>query len=198
MSSSFEGFFIDDILNCPEDMNAAGLKTRLYYAPSNFFKKIELPSVLGDTNFKNILEIQENGIEFQEDLEWSYIDVLIDENELKSMLSGSQQKKKTKIELEIFVLGLESHILGFLEMHKNTPFVFGVPDANGNSWIVGNLRNRAFIDSADASTQKKYEDNAGVAIKINCKSTLYLFKGSVEYMAKRGDFNKDFNNDFFI
>jgi hypothetical protein len=191
--NSFEGVYIEDILNCPNAEYASGLKTRLYYAPDHFFLKISIPSV-SDT-YEGIMQIPDKEIKFKGG-GWSCIDILVDENELKNLLTGSQQRKKIKSELEIFIPGIRAKVLGFIEMHKNRPFVFGIPDANGQSWILGNLRNRAFIETAEASSQKKYEDNSGMTVKISCNSPIYLYKGAIESVELAGSFTKGFSLGF--
>lgn len=191
--NSFEGVYIEDILNCPNAEYASGLKTRLYYAPDHFFLNIGIPAV--SDSYEVMMEIPAGEIEFKGG-GWSYIDILIDENELKNVLTGSQQRKKTKSELEIFILGVRSKVLGFIEMHKNRPFVFGITDANDQSWILGNLRNRAFIETAETSSQKKYEDNSGMTVKISCNSPIYLYKGTIENIELAGSFTKGFSLGF--
>lgn len=172
--NSFEGTNIEDISQCGSNDFGSGLQTRLYYAPSDFFKRLDLPA--STQNYQEKLLISTDFIEFQnEDCGWAYIDILIDENEVKSSLTGALQRKKSKTALEIFILGLRSRILGFLEIHANTPLVFCIPSSDDNSFLIGNLKNRAFIDQANGTSGKKYDDNSGVASSITCNSPVYFF-----------------------
>lgn len=172
--NSFEDFFIEDITACETNDLGSGLRTRLYYAPSTFFKRIDQPSPAG--NYQERLLISPDFIEFQnEDCGWAFIDILIDENELKTSIAGSSQKKRSKTNLEIFILGLRSRVLGFIETHMNTPLIFCIPSSDDNSMLIGTLKNRAFLDQANGTSGRKYEDNAGLAATIICNSPLYFF-----------------------
>lgn len=172
--NSFEDFSIEDITACGSNDFGSGLRTRLYYAPDTFFKRIDLPGVT--QKYQEKLLISSDFIEFQtEDCGWAFVDILIDENELKTMIPGPAQRKKTKASLEVFILGFRSRVLGFLEEHMNTPMVFCIPSIDNNSMLIGNLRNRAFFDQGNGSSGRKYEDNSGVAATINSNSPVYFF-----------------------
>lgn len=168
---TFGGISIDDLVYCPEEDYGAGIATQLLYAPADFFEKIKLPEDTED--FNELLSIDEDDIKFKETLDWSKIDILIEENELKSALEGGAQRKKTKSEVNFYILGFKKRVLAFIETLKNVPMIFGIKDSEGNVWLLGNLRNRAFIESAEGTTGKKYEDNSGLAVKVSAKSTIY-------------------------
>lgn len=191
--NSFEGINIEDINFCPDQMNASGIRTRLYYAPDHYFMKIKLPG--NAPGYSDTVTIPSGEIEFKGG-GWSYIDVLIDENELRNSLSGGQQRKRSKSEIEMYIVGLRAEVLGFIEKHKNTPLIFGIEDSNHQSWIIGNLRNRAFFDVADVSSARKYEDNSGAAIKIICNSPIFLYTGSITQVELSGAFTKGFSLGF--
>ena len=171
--NSFNGVSIENINFCPEVDYTSGLKAKLYYAPDSFFKKIELPS--GDLDFQNHLIISLLDIEFQEDCGWSSIDILIDENELKASLNGQTKRKKTKSQLDIFILGFIPKVLGFIEKMKNEDLVFLISLSDGTSVLLGNLLNRANFSGAETTSGKKYEDNSGAAISLSCNSPIYFF-----------------------
>lgn len=191
---SFENVNIENISGCPETGNSSGLKTRLYFAPASYFFDTPLPSPSG--TFDSEIRIQ-NEILIKKNNQLRYIDILIDENELRISLPGSKQKKRAVSNLTVFILGFESKVLGFIERCKNVPLIFFIQDANGTNWQIGNLRNRAFIESAEVTSGKKYEDNSGALLTITCNSPLFLYNFSLDNFSKPGDFNNDFNNDFF-
>ncbi|WP_312750563.1 hypothetical protein [Epilithonimonas hominis] len=168
---TFGGITIDDLHYYPYQDYGAGIRTQLLYAPAEFFDKIVLPEIKNE--FEQSLIIIEDNFKFKESLNWATIDILIDENELKTTIEGGAQQKKTRSELNFYVLGFRKKILGFLENLKNVPMVFGIKDSEGTIWILGNLRNRAFIESAEATTGKKYEENSGVSVKVSAKSAIY-------------------------
>ena len=170
--NSFNGVSIEDVSYCPADNYAAGIKATLYYAPDSFLKKIELPS--GDLDFQNHLLISFLDIEFQENCGWSSIDILIDENELKANINGQTKRKKTKSQLDIFILGFIPKVLGFIEKMKNEDLVFLISLSDGTSILLGNLRNRANFSTSETTTGKKYEDNSGVSASLISNSPIYF------------------------
>lgn len=180
--NSFNGVSIEDVNFCPADNYAAGLKATLYYAPASFFKKIELPS--GDLDFQNYLRISISAIEFKYTTNWSYIDILIDENELKASLNGQTKRKKTKSQLDIFILGFIPKVLGFIEKMKNEDLVFLISLSDGTSILMGNLLNRANFSGAESTSGKKYEDNSGAAISLSCNSPIYFIAEKFNYNQK--------------
>lgn len=196
----FHGFFVavmnsfDNISFCPVMEYNSGVKCRLYYAPEDFFFRTPLP-VISEQLDSEIIVQEEILMKSGKDLH--YIDILIDENELKLVLSGATARKKSKISLTIFILGFLPSVLGFIERGMNVPFVFFIQDTNGRNWQIGNKRNRAFIENIESGTGKKYEDNSGSAITISCNSPLFLYNYSLDHFSRPGDFNNDFNNDFF-
>ena len=190
--NSFEGVNVEDLTHCPQDNFASGIKTKIYYAPTSYLDRIDLPT--GKKTYDDFVSITQGGIEFRGG-GWNAIDVLIGENELKQNLVGPLQRKKSKTELEFFILGFRTKVLGLIEAHKNTPMVFVVVDAVGNNWVIGNLRNRAFMESADVSTQKKYEDNSGAVVKITCNAPIFYF-GNAQSWIDEGIFTREFTNEF--
>lgn len=184
----------DNIETCYYTEYNSGVKCRLFYAPEEFFFRTPLPSP-GESLESEVI-IQEQ-ILMRKNKLLHYIDILIDENELKLLLAGALARKKSKINLSVFILGFLPAVLGFLERGKNIPFVFFIQDTNGRNWQIGSTRNRAFLENAESGTGKKYEDNSGSGITITCNSPLFLYDFSLDHFSKPGDFNNDFNNDFF-
>lgn len=171
------GITIDDIFHCYNASYHSGIRTQLYYAPSEFFSEIKLPGNSG--NFHDALKVNEDDIQFKGSLGWSYIDILIDENELKSVWDGGVQQKKSKSKINFFVLGYTPTVLGFVERLKNIPLVFAIRDNNETYWLLGNLRNRAFLESAEGSTGKKYEENSGISVNITANTQMYYYRGNI-------------------
>ncbi len=165
---------------CPNDENAAGISTRLLYAPAEFFEKIEIPEPTGGYS-ERVTLVQDN-IVFKDGKTIKGIDVLVNENELKNLLVGSPGNLKAKVELEAFIPGIRSEVIGFIDTYKNVPMIFAVKDSNGVLWLVGNTTNPAYFESADGTTGKKFEDNAGVAIKITANTRLNKFDGNIPEM----------------
>ncbi|QWA38876.1 hypothetical protein [Chryseobacterium sp. ZHDP1] len=191
---SFENIDIENINHCPEIDFISGLKTRLYFAPASYFFFTPLPKPAG--SFESEIVISDD-ILMRKNKLLRYIDILVDENELKISLNGSKQKKRTITNLTVFILGFTPSVLGFVQRCKNVPLIFFIQDANGNNWQIGHSVNRAFMETADISSGKKYEDNSGAAVALNCNSSVFLYQKPLDHFSKPGDFNNDFNNDFF-
>lgn len=193
---SVKEFRIDNLNYCLNDNYASGLNTKVYFAPATYFSKIDLPLI--SNSYGSILNLNKQDIEFK-NRGWVEVDVLIGENELKQNLTGALQRKKNKTELEFFILGFKSKVLGFIEKHKNIPIVLIVVDAVGNNWLIGNLRNRAFFENADISTQRKYEDNSGAVVKVTCNSPIYYFGNDKSWIIEdlyQGDFSFEFTKEY--
>lgn len=194
MSYTFDGVMIEDLQICPNENLGSGITTTLLYAPASFFRMINLPK--DSSVYAENSSIKKDDIEFLGGCGWCAINILIDENELKTFITGAKQRKRTKSELDFYTLGFRENNLGFVEKHKNTPFVFGIVDTNGTHWILGNLRNRAFIENADSTTNKKYEDNSGTVFKISANTSIYKYEGDFRYILQSRAFSKGFSLGF--
>lgn len=193
--NSFEDFTIEDLQNCNED-NLPGIKLKVYYAPESFFHGIVLPIA---TTFSDFGIIENGDLEFKEDKAWSTFECLVDENELKTMLVGPSFKKKFQTQLDFYLLGFKTKIMAFLTAICNERLILAVEDSNGNFWIIGTKQNPAHIDKAEGSTGKAIADNTGFAVSVVANSPLYRYAGNIlDFNTSGGDFNTDFNKDFYI
>ena len=94
-------------------------------------------------------------------------------------LSGNTGNKKTKTELEMLLPGFKPKNLGFIDTYKNTPCLYAVKDAEGKIFVIGSLNIGAYIESADATTGKKIDDNSGITVKVTANTKLFLYKGEI-------------------
>ncbi len=163
---------------CPNVEVAGGLSTRMFYAPAEFFDTFTLPTD-GSNDFASRITINEGDISFKSGKGWKGIDVMVDENELKSNLVGNRGNKKAKAELELYIPSFRDRSIGFTDVFKNAPTVYAIVDANAVVWIIGTKLNPAFMESADGTTGKKYEDNSGIAVKISANTKLFKFTGEI-------------------
>ena len=150
--------------SCPNDEVNGGVTTRVFYAPAAFLEKCILPPNTGELGKANTIE--EANLALKQGSTWKGIDLQINENELKMSLVGNAGNKKAKV-------------LDFIGRYKNVPMIFIVPDAVGTLWVVGTKINPAFMDSAEATTGKKAEDDAGVILKITANTKLYKYAGTI-------------------
>ncbi|MDR2205757.1 MAG: hypothetical protein LBE36_06355 [Flavobacteriaceae bacterium] len=169
-NNAFGGFAVEDIDHCPNQDLGSGIKTRLYYAPVSFFKLIKLPNE--NLGYEQSVKIWDSDVVFQSNVSWSYIDVLVDENELKTSIDGGDFRQKETSTLNFFVLGFNKKNAGFIKKCKNEPMVFGIEDSEGAFWLLGNLRNRAVLTSAEGSTGKQYDENSGFSVTVSANSPL--------------------------
>lgn len=173
----FDGIAHESLDSCPNDEIAGGTSTRLFYAPVEFFTKVTLPA--GTGTYAERITIVNDGIAFKDGKGWKGIDVMVDENELKSVLAGNRGNKKSKAEMDFFIPGFSAKNVGFMDLYKNCPMVFAVFDANGTIWILGTLLNPAYLESGDGTTGKKFDDNSGFTVKISANAKLYKYAGNI-------------------
>ena len=193
--SSFENLIIEDLHNCNEE-NLPGIKLKVYYAPESYFHGIVLPT--GNT-FESFATIAAGDLEFKENKAWSSFECLVDENELKLMLVGPSFKKKFKTQLDLYLLGFKPKVMGFIAAICNEKLILAVEDSNGVFWLIGTKQNPANIDKADGTTGKVIADNSGFSVSVIANTPLYRYAGNIlNFNTSGGDFNTDFNKDFFI
>ena len=99
--------------------------------------------------------------------------------ELKITLVGNAGNKKAKTELEFKIARFSDVTLDFINRYKNVPMIFVVPDAQGTLWVIGTKINPAYMDTAEATTGKKAEDDSGITIKIITNSKPYKYAGTI-------------------
>jgi hypothetical protein len=163
--------------SCPNDEVNGGVTTRVFYTPAAFLEKCILPPNTGELGKANTIE--EANLALKQGSTWKGIDLQINENELKMSLVGNAGNKKAKIDFESKIPRFSDKVLDFIGRYKNVPMIFIVPDAVGTLWVVGTKINPAFMDSAEATTGKKAEDDAGVILKITANTKLYKYAGTI-------------------
>ncbi len=176
MANCFENVPHENIDNCPNQEISAGISTRLFYTPADNVT-MTIPSSGSATALEDVVKLGADAITFKEGKAWKFIDVQMDEGELKAPLVGNIGNKKSKTELEAFIPGVKAKNLGFLSLYKNIPMIFGVIDTNNNKWVVGTTVNAAYIDTGDTTTGKKFEDNAGTTLKVVANTKLMNYEG---------------------
>jgi hypothetical protein len=178
MGNCFENTPHENLDFCPNEEVNGGLSTRLHYIPVAFLESFTGPLATA-TKLEERLKMPATGLVPKSGKGFKGIDILINENEVKSNLVGNTGNKKNKSELDIFIPGFREKALAFVDANKNTPMIFVVLDANGKKWVIGNKTNPAYIESADATTGKKNEDNSGVTCKITTNSKLLVYPGDI-------------------
>ena len=162
---------------CPNDEVSGGISTRILYAPKAFVDKCVLPANTGELGKANTIE--DGNLTLIATKNFKGIDAQIDEGELKTSLVGNAGNKKAKTELELKIPRFSDVTLDFISRYKNVPMIFVVPDAQCTLWVIGTKINPAYVDSAEATTGKKSEDDSGITLKIITNSKLYKYAGTI-------------------
>lgn len=175
--SCFDNTPHENLENCPNDDILAGITTRLYYVPTAFVKSFAKPTPT--TTYESRIKMGTGGIVLQTGKAWKFIDIQMDENELKTQLAGNTGNKKMKTEVDFLIPGFRPNVIGFVDAYKNTPCVYAVKDAAGKFFIVGTKDLGAYLESAEGTTGKKVDDNSGVTAKITANGKPLLFEGEI-------------------
>ncbi|SDE68422.1 hypothetical protein [Riemerella columbipharyngis] len=177
MAGCFDNTPHENLENCPNEDSFSGLTTRLYYVPTAFVKTFAKPAPGAD--YQSRVKIGTGGIVLDTGKSWKFIDVQFDENELKMSLTGNTGNKKVKTELDFLIPGLKVKNLGFIDAYKNTPCVYAIKDSEGKLFVLGNKDLGAYIDTADATSGKKVDDNSGITAKVMANTKLYYYEGEI-------------------
>lgn len=172
----FDGTPHENIDNCPNEEISGGLSTKLFYLPVAFVETFTLPT---DTTLSGRLKLAANSIVPKTGKGWKSIDIMVEENELKAPLVGNKGNKKLTSQVEFYIPGFKTKNLGFVDAYKNTPTIYAIPDANGVFWVVGTLLHGGYIDTSEATTGKKMEDNSGVPVTVKSNAKLYALTGEI-------------------
>jgi len=183
MGNCFDGVPHENIDFCPNDEIASGISVRAQYIPVEFVETFKLPPKTG--TYAQQITVAAAGIVLKKEKGWKGIDLLVDENELKTTFVGNRGNKKEQLEFDAFIPGFRPKVLGFLRKYKNAPLLFNIQDNEARNWLIGTKLTPAYFDSSEATTGKKYEDNSGVTIKIMANTGLYLYAGEVKELADK-------------
>lgn len=174
--SCFDDTPHENIDNCSNDEVSGGLATKLFYIPAAFVETFTLPTA---TTLEGRLKLAANSIVPKTGKGWKSIDILVDENELKAPLVGNKGNKKLTSQIDFYIPGFKAKNIAFVDAYKNTPTIYAIPDANGVLWVVGTLLLGGFIDTSEATTGKKMEDNSGVPVTIKSNAKIYTLAGEI-------------------
>ena len=176
---SFAEMHTENMGYCPNLETVGGVKIAVAYMPMAQVATFTKPVVTEDSTYEERLTIPALGIVPAATKGFKTIDMLVDENELKSALVGNKGNKKNQGMLDAYIPNFTARNLGFIDAHKNTPLMLIVTDSTGTKWVIP----EAFIDKADATSGKKYEDNSGTAITIMANSKIYVYTGDLVILA---------------
>lgn len=104
-----------------------------------------------------------------------------DEGKLDIEGVGERDGKSFVMKLRVYHPGLNSRLLGFVNLSKNENLVFAVPDNNGGMFLLGDEMRAAVLDSIDGmTTGQKTEERPGAGLVFAYKTAnVFCYKGVV-------------------
>lgn len=104
-----------------------------------------------------------------------------DEGKLDFESVGEKDGKSFVVKLRVYNPGLQSKLLGLINMAKNENLVFIVPDNNGNYFLMGDELRAATLDSIDGmTTGQKTEERPGAGLVFTYKTAnIYRYTGAL-------------------
>lgn len=173
---SFKDVHTENLGYCPNEETVGGVKTDGAYIPMAQLATFTKPTITPTSTYEERMTIPPTGIVAETGKGFKEITLMVDESELKNALVGNKGNKKGQVSLDAMIPNFTAKNLGFVDAHKNTPLMLIITDSTGKKWVIPD----AFIDKADGTSGKKYEDNSGIAITILANSKIYTYAGDIE------------------
>lgn len=180
-----------NLLHCPQENIYGGVATRIWYAKTDDLGKMTLPS--SEVNSRTI-STTEISLKLKKTL--YYIDVYLDRNSLSEKQKGNERKWKDVSELSFTLLGMNDKGLSFKSSIANEPLIFFIPDNNGIMWVLGTLKNPAYLSNSEANSGQKYDDDNVISMSFASNSKLHIYAGKIKDIAPKGAFTKGFTKGF--
>lgn len=174
---SFATVRTENLTYCPNKANVGGVKAKCWYIPMAQLKTITKPTLTQDTPYAESITL--TALEPETTKGFKRIDLVIDENELKSNLVGAKGNMKDQAQFDGMIPNFVKENVGFIKRHKNTPMCYVVEDSAGQKWVVL----EAYMTKADATTAKKYDENSGTAFNVTANDALWAFDGDILELA---------------
>lgn len=174
---SFETVRTENLTYCPNKDNVGGVKAKCWHIPMAQLATVTKPVVGVDTPYAESITLTaltpETGKGFKR------IDLVIDENELKSNLVGAKGNMKDQAQFDGLIPNFVKSNIGFIKRHKNTPMCWVIEDSTGQKWVVL----ESYMTKADATTAKKYDENSGTAFNVIANDSLWAYDGEIVELA---------------
>lgn len=180
-----------NLLHCPQEDIYGGVATRIWYAKIDDLGKMLLPSP-----GSNSRTIPITGISLKLKKTLYYIDVYLDKNSFSEKQKGDERKWKDVSELSFILLGMKEEGLSLKSTIANEPLVFFIPDNNGVLWVLGTLKNPAYLSNSEANSGQKYDDDNVISLSFAANSKLHIYAGKIEDIVPKGAFTKGFTKGF--
>lgn len=176
---SFEDIHLENLGYCPNEETVGGVKTEVAYMPMAQLETFTKPTVTNESTYTERLTIPEAGLVPKTGKGFKVIEMMVDENELKNALVGNKGNKKPQASFDALIPNFTPKNLGFIDTHKNTPLLLVITDSTGRKWVMPD----SYINTAEGTSGKAYEDNSGITITVTANSKIYTYDGEIEILA---------------
>lgn len=177
MADCFDDINLENVNHCPNDETVAGLSTKLYYIPAPHITTFTKPAKTG--SYESAATIPSAGLVADTGKGWKVLDIQVDKNQLQNLTIGTKGNLKLRGQIDIFVPNFKKKIVGFQIVHKNTPMIFGIPDSEGQMWIIGNPDSPSYFGSMALASGTNAEEDSGMTTQIMANSTIYAYDGEI-------------------
>ena len=164
--------FTDIDKNLPDGQNMGGIPQLVYFALQSDVLSWPTPPT---TDTENIT-MEKMGalvgdIKMKVGKKMNSFYITDDEGKLDFEGVGEKDGKSFIMKLRIYNPGLQSKLLGFINLAKNENLVFIAPDNNGNNFLIGDALRGAILDSIDGmTTGQKTEERPGAGMIFSYKT----------------------------
>ena len=164
--------FTDIDKNLPDGQNMGGIPQLVYFALQSDVLSWPTPPT---TDTENIT-MEKMGalvgdIKMKVGKKMNSFYITDDEGKLDFEGVGEKDWKSFIMKLSIYNPGLQSKLLGFINLAKNENLVFIAPDNNGNNFLLGDALRGAILDSIDGmTTGQKTEERPGAGMIFSYKT----------------------------
>lgn len=174
--------FEDIAKNLPDGQNMGGIPQVVYYAKyEDVLSWPERPSF--DTEGVTLEKMGEltGALKMKSGKKMYSLYITDDEGKLDIEGVGEKDGKSYVMKLRVYQPGLQSKLLGLVNLSKNENLVFIAPDNNGNKFLLGDALRAATMDSIDGmTTGQKTEERPGAGLVFAYKTAnVYRYTGEI-------------------
>lgn len=174
--------FEDIEKNLPDGQNMGGLPQLVYYAKHEDVLSWPTPPTV-DTEGVTLEKMGElvGDLKMKAGKKMYSLYITDDEGKLDIEGVGEKDGKSYIMKLRVYQPGLQSKMLGLINLAKNENLVFIAPDNNGNQFLLGDAQRSATLDSIDGmTTGQKTEERPGAGLVFAYKTAnVYLYAGAI-------------------
>lgn len=182
MAGCFENLENESIDACLNNEIQAGVsEVGVNYAFHEHITEFPMPLNIGDAGFtyEKAVEVTD-AIVFAVGKGFAKILVMADTGEVKYDTVGNKGNKKNKSSFGFSVAGNNKKLLGMLRTIKNIPMIYAVNERDGQTRLIGDKNNPAYLTEGAATTGKGGEDDKIVNFMIEAYSIPIVYEGALQ------------------